>query len=379
MISPDALLETVLRIDFRAFYGVPDSLLQGFSSALETREGDVEHVICANEGAAIAAAVGSYVGSRRPALVYMQNSGLGNAVNPLLSIADREVYGVPMVLLVGWRGEPGKTDEPQHLKQGRVTTALLDVMEIPWLLLPDDPKHADAALRTARERAVSEGTPFVVLVQAGVIGKKPLPSEKNDKSLLTREEALREALASIPDNSITVATTGMLGRELCEIRAKHRGRTMDFLNIGGMGHASSISLGLSVAQPDKHVWCLDGDGSILMHLGSLAVMGKKAPKNFKHLIFNNGVHDSVGGQPTAIDSVSLPELGKSLGYFAVPTAFSPTEISTSVQILANYQEGPSLCEIRIRPGNRQDLGRPSETPRAMLEELMALVCPDETR
>lgn len=354
------------------FYGVPDSLLKALSLELEKEIPNTSHTICANEGAAVASAVGDFLGSGKLPVVYLQNSGLGNSINPLLSIADESVYSIPILLLIGWRGEPGKADEPQHLKQGEVTASLLDVMGIPWIPITEtDFDNWEVRLKNLIEKSLSEHKPVAVLVGKGFLDlsdENPRSLGQND--LETRESALEAAIELIPPSDLVVATTGMLGRELYELRRKKSEERLDFLNIGGMGHASSIALGLAIVQPERNIWVLDGDGAAIMHLGSLAVIGNQKPVNLKHLLFNNHVHDSVGGQPTAANSVDFQKLANSVGYEVVPSAKRQEEIATSVRYLCE-SDGPSFLEILVRPGSRPELGRPAEAPRVLSERFIS--------
>jgi phosphonopyruvate decarboxylase len=338
------------------YTGVPDSVLKPFNTyLLEARSAD-RHVIAANEGAAVGIAIGHHLRTGRLALVYLQNSGFGNLVNPLLSLADPEVYGVPMLVLTGWRGRPGVPDEPQHRKQGRVMAQLLDAMELPWAVLPTEPAAAARCVAGAAAVANERRTPYVLLVEKHTFAETALAVSDVDAALPTREDALAALVAAIGTDALVVATTGMLSRELLE----HRQRTglpagHDFLAVGGMGHASSVALGVAMAEPDREVWCLDGDGALLMHLGALAVIAKQAPARYFHVVFNNNVHDSVGGQPTAIDVVDVPALAHALGY-----RYADTGHSGAAEAVARLRAagGPALCELRVRPGARSDLTRP---------------------
>lgn len=349
-------------VDF--FTGVPDSLLKDFCAFIENRDG---HIIAANEGAAVALAIGHYLKTGKPALVYMQNSGFGNAVNPLLSLADPEVYGVPMVLLVGWRGKAGVKDEPQHVKQGRVMTQMIDAMDLPWSVLPKEDFEED--LEEVVEMSVSCKTPYVLLVEKDTFAKFSAAGAKTS-SLPSREEALIATLQAVGDGQVQVSTTGMLSRELFEYRRNsNTDASRDFLTVGGMGHCSSIALGIALKEKEREVWCLDGDGALIMHMGNLPVIAENAPKTFFHVIFNNGAHDSVGGQPTAIGVCNLPQMAKSAGYRAAWSVSALGEIAGKVSEMRGIG-GPCLLELKIRPGSRSDLGRPAQTPQQSKDALM---------
>ena len=367
MVDPARFIGALVEAGVRLFVGVPDSLMKTFSATLAAGAAAGRHLIAANEGNAVATAMGHTLATGEPALVYLQNSGLGNTVNPLLSLVDPEVYGIPMVLLIGWRGEPGVPDEPQHVKQGRITPGLLATMEIPTQELDGD-ADVDAVVGRAIRDAVRRAGPVAILVHKGAFGPAPTEgdAEADDGPAAsdvrpTREEALARVVASIPSGAVVVSTTGMLSRELFELRAAEGGGELDLLTVGGMGHASSIALGAALADPARDVWCLDGDGALLMHLGALPVISAHGGRRFHHVVFNNRVHDSVGGQPTAIDRVDVPGLAIAAGYRWAGRASTLAEIDARIGDL--LADGPALLELEVRPGNRADLGRPTRTPR----------------
>jgi phosphonopyruvate decarboxylase len=364
MIDPAEFLDWLEKNGITFATGVPDSLLKEFGQEAMSSWPRERHIIAANEGNAIALAMGHYLATGRPALVYLQNSGLGNTVNPLLSLADPEVYAIPMVLLVGWRGQPGVKDEPQHVKQGRVMPAMIDSFEHPWAVLPRDAAAARATVGTAAARALEEQTPYFLVVEKGTFAARPNDGLRSiDDPRPSREKALRALLTSIGDEAAYVGTTGMLSRELFEHRQAGLGRgDRDLLNVGGMGHASSIALTVALRRPDREVWCLDGDGALLMHMGALPVLAANAPATFFHVVINNAVHDSVGGQPTAIGGVDLPALARNVGYRHAEAVTDLGELDAAVARLRTHG-GPSLLEVRVRPGSRTDLGRPTRTPR----------------
>lgn len=372
MIRPGAFVEH-LAGSTPFFTGVPDSLLKHFGTHLDAALPPSQHVIAANEGAAVALAIGHHLRTGSVPVVYLQNSGLGNTVNPLLSLADPEVYGVPLVLIIGWRGQPGVKDEPQHVKQGRVTTHLLDAMEIPFWVLPRDESAAFAIASRARETAIKSSGPVAILVEAGTFAEPDSGAESPAVStdLPTREEALFAFAEAVGDGAVIVCTTGMLGRELFEYRENRpRPGLRDFLSVGGMGHASSIAQGIALADPGADVWVFDGDGALLMHQGTLAVVAKSGCPNMFHIVFNNGVHDSVGGQPTAITQVDVPNLAHASGYRGSARIRSCSEIAPAVAA-ARSTGGPYLIEVQVRPGNRDGIGRPTRTPRQSKEAFMS--------
>ncbi|MGH8794890.1 MAG: phosphonopyruvate decarboxylase [Stackebrandtia sp.] len=360
-VDPKRFCDHLTASGVSLYTGVPDSLLKQLGSHIMGALPRERHVIAANEGAAVGLAIGHYLRTRTPAVVYMQNSGFGNAVNPLLSLADPQVYGVPMLVVVGWRGQPGVKDEPQHVKQGAVQRELIEAMELPWSVLPADQDEAEALAAEALATAVKESSPYVLLVSKNTFSdaaKLPKPSS----TLPSREDALIALTKAVGDDAAIVSTTGMLSRELFEYRANNDlNGDKDFLTVGGMGHASSIALGVAKSEPNREVWCFDGDGALLMHLGSLAVIADHAPDTYFHVVFNNGVHDSVGGQPTSVDKVDVPAAARALGYRHALGVDDLDAVADAVaQLRANG--GPSLLELKVKPGNRADIGRPTRTP-----------------
>ncbi len=372
MIPPGPFVEHLAELGVRFHTGVPDSLLKEFGTHVMATLPRERHVIAANEGGAVAIALGYHLRTGEVPLVYLQNSGFGNLVNPLLSLADRDVYGVPMVVLIGWRGEPGVADEPQHVTQGRVMTDLLEAMDMPWTHLPDEPAAADQAMAAAVATAREGRTPHLVLVSKGTFAPAEVADDRAPAGagLASREDALIAAVDAIGEGVVVVSTTGMLSRELFEHRERTgQDATRDFLTVGGMGHASSIALGVATQERDREVWCLDGDGALLMHLGALAVIADHAPRNYHHVVFNNGVHDSVGGQPTSIGRVDVPAAARALGYRAAAATDDPAELPG---LVAAHREvgGPTLIDLQVRPGNRPGIGRPTRTPAESRERFM---------
>lgn len=372
MIRPAVLAAQLAEEGVSLFCGVPDSLLKDFNACIQGMGAGTGHVITANEGNAIGLAIGHFLRTGRPALVYMQNSGIGNAINPLMSLADPDVYGIPMILLVGWRGRPGAPDEPQHRTQGKIMPTLLDALGLPWAVLPHEEEAACESARKAVTISQASGTPYLFLVEKGTFAQARADVARPEPGpvLPAREEALIALAGQIGTGHVVVSTTGMLSRELFERRQQAgEDASLDFLTVGGMGHASSIALGIAIQERNREVWCLDGDGSLLMHLGALPVIAEHAPRTFFHVIFNNGVHDSVGGQPTVIDRVNVPALARACGYRHAATVSSLAALPEEAARL-RASGGPSLLEIRVRPGNRADLGRPTMTPAASKAAIM---------
>ena len=348
------------KVDF--FTGVPDSLLKQLCLCIDANVSSDTHIIAANEGNAIALATGYHIGTNKMALVYMQNSGLGNAINPLLSLADPEVYSIPMLILIGWRGEPGVKDEPQHIKQGKVQLDLLDSINLRYDIISADDTKWKQKISKGIDIAISENRPYAIVTKKGTFEKYDVLKDKFETELMAREEALEILLEHIPNDAVIVSTTGKTSREIFEIREKNnQPHFKDFLTVGSMGHCSSIALGIALAQPERKVICIDGDGAFLMHMGSLAAIGKSQPKNLYHILMNNYVHESVGGQRTAIDSIDVQGIVKSVNYKNIIGIDTQENLSRNIPwFLEN--DGPSFLEIRLKPGSRTELGRPTIKP-----------------
>jgi phosphonopyruvate decarboxylase len=363
MISCSCFYDFLLKRSIDFFTGVPDSLLKYFCAYLIDHASSKKSIIAANEGNAIALAVGYYLATKKIGAVYMQNSGQGNTVNPLVSLADTSVYSIPILMIIGWRGEPGKKDEPQHLKQGEVTLNLLDILNIPYKVLPESSEAIEEILDEAVIYMQEKMAPYALIVKKGTFKPYDLQN-KNQSSFyeLLKEEALKLVVKYIGKENIIVSTTGKISRELFEHRGELKeGHSKDFLTIGSMGHASSIALGIAMQKPARKIYCLDGDGAVIMHMGSLATIGSLSPKNFKHIIFNNGAHDSVGGQPTAGFKIDFPIIAKACGYKTVLRAETISEIEERMPLLQK-NESPGLLEIRVSRGSRENLSRPTISP-----------------
>lgn len=377
MLNCQAFHEELKRRNIGFFTGVPDSLLKSFCAYLTDHASEKEHIIAANEGNAIALACGYHLATGKIGLVYMQNAGEGNAVNPLLSLADPEVYSIPLLMLIGWRGEHGKHDEPQHVKQGKVTLELLEAMKIPYEVLPDSLEEAKISLEKAVGYMANNNAPYALVIRKDTFEEYKLQKAAENNYTLSREEALKQIVNVLSSQDIIVSTTGMLSRELFEYReVLKRGHEKDFLTVGSMGHSSSIALGIALEKPERNIYCFDGDGAALMHLGAQAIIGALKPQNFRHFIFNNGAHDSVGGQPTAAFSCDFPAIAKACGYAHVWRADNKEELEEKLKLLQS-SPGPALLEIRLKRGNRKELGRPTTTPQQNKEAFMGFLSGEE--
>ena len=369
MIRPEFFIEKLRENGIDCFAGVPDSLLKNICAYI-TDHCDAQHnIIAANEGAAVGLAAGHYLATGQPACVYMQNSGEGNIINPLASLTDPEVYNIPVLLLIGWRGRPGVHDEPQHVKQGKVTTGLLNTMGINFDVLSKEEDKAEKQIAKAID-ALKKKDVYALVIEKDTFEDYKLQNvEKNDLTM-SREEAIQTVAAALGEKDCIVSTTGMISRELFEYRAAmNQGHERDFLTVGSMGHASQIALGIAMAKPDRKVWCFDGDGAAIMHMGSMAIVASKAPKNYVHVVFNNGAHDSVGGQPTVGLKIDLAKIAEAVGYTRTICVSLESQLTSALEVVKSIG-GPVLLEIKVKKGNRKDLGRPTTTPIQNKEALM---------
>ncbi len=372
MIRPEYFIEKLRENGIDCFAGVPDSLLKNMCAYITDHFDAAHNIIAANEGAAVGLAAGHYLATGQPACVYMQNSGEGNIINPLASLTDQEVYNIPVLLLIGWRGRPGVHDEPQHVKQGKVTTGLLNVMGINYEVLAKEEDSAEKQIAKAI-KALQNKDMFALVIEKDTFDEYKLQNvEKNDLTM-SREEAIQTVAAALGEKDCIVSTTGMISRELFEYRAAmNQGHERDFLTVGSMGHASQIALGIALAQPERRVWCFDGDGATIMHMGSMAIVGNKSPKHYVHVVFNNGAHDSVGGQPTVGLKIDLPAIANAVHYTNAFSVDNKADLMDALKAV-NMVEGPILLEVKVKKGNRKDLGRPTTTPIQNKEALMSFL------
>ena len=364
------LLSCLEKMGIDTIAGVPDSTLKQFCDGVQTYQGGLKHYVTANEGAAVGLAIGSFLASGRPACVYMQNSGIGNAVNPLASLANGDVYGVPMLFIVGWRGEPGVKDEPQHVFQGKITRELFETLAVPYSVIDRDTtdEEMDAILREA-DKTLAQGDQFAVIVKKGTF-EKAEPFTWVNGNEMRREEVLGHMLRVLPRDTVIVSTTGKISRELYEqSNAIYGNHENIFMTVGGMGHASMIALGIAEKKPDKRIVCIDGDGAALMHMGALPFIAARAPENFFHIVINNQAHESVGAMPTGCQQAEFARIAKTAGYRAADKLNTIEEIDRIGKRVA-AEQGPILWEIPVSLEVRADLGRPKESARENKEEFM---------
>lgn len=349
MLDQKVVFEELKKNGVTFFTGVPDSYLNGFCNYALYHFPD-RNMIAANEGNAIAIAAGHYFASKEISLVYMQNSGMGNAINPLVSLADEHVYSVPMLLLIGWRGQPGTGDWPQHELQGKITLGLLDAMHIPYSILSDDTDAFREIIAEAVRRSMKERKPYALIVPKGIMaGEKS--NHKDAAYPMSREEAIEIILDHMPTDTIYAATTGRATRELFFLRER-RGETRkrDFLNVGSMGHASSVALGIALEKPERNVVVLDGDSAAMMHLGAMTMVSKLSVPNFFHIILNNGVHESVGGQPSAGYNIDFTMIAEACNYQTVHHPITnKKELIEAIEELQNCSRA-AFIDVRIHKG-----------------------------
>ena len=370
MVRPEFFVNSLkdLGIDFYA--GVPDSLLKNICAYITDNLPTEQNIIAANEGGAMGIAAGYHLATGKVPVVYMQNSGEGNIINPLASLTDKEVYNIPILLVIGWRGRPGVKDEPQHVKQGKVTTGLLNVMGINYAILPKEEAEAAKQIKIAVDYMKATNECYALVIEKDTFDSYKLQNVEVNDLTMTREEAIQKVAANIEDTACVVSTTGMISRELFEARtAWNQGHERDFLTVGSMGHASQIALGIAIQKPERKVYCFDGDGASLMHMGNMAITASMNCRNYVHVVFNNGAHDSVGGQPTVGLKIDLCGVARAVGYKATYSVDTMKQLATILPEVKNG-EGPIFLQVCVKKGNRKDLGRPTTTPVQNKEALM---------
>lgn len=354
MIDQKVFYDSLRSEGVNFFTGVPDSLLNEFCLYVQNNAPADQHIIAANEGNAIGLAAGHHLATGQIPLVYMQNAGLGNAFNPLVSLTHKEVYSIPLVLLVGWRGDPSVSDWVQHKKQGELTPVLLECMDIPYKIVDDDSDDGQAAVKWAVNLAKETSTPVALVAKKGIFerGKGEASAPLTEGLPMTREDAIRCVVETVPVESIFVATTGRATRELYFLReAQGRTHDNDFLNVGAMGHASSIAMGIALSAPDRLVVCLDGDAAALMHLGAFAIGGASKANNLLHVVLNNGAHESVGGQPSVGQTINLAAIAEHAGYGCPQKPVrDERSLREAIADVLTFGDKPKFIDAHIRTG-----------------------------
>ncbi len=364
----DALVD-IIGSDF--YVGVPDSQLKALCDFLMRKFGidKKHHLIAANEGNCTALAAGYHLATGKVPVVYMQNSGEGNIINPVASLLNNKVYAIPVVFIVGWRGEPGIHDEPQHIYQGKITVKLLEDMEIETFIIGDETTEEEVKEIMARFRVIlSKGKDVAFVIRKGALVFDENVEYKNDNQMC-REEIINHIVLASGEDPI-VSTTGKASRELFETRVINgQSHKYDFLTVGSMGHSSSIALGVAINKAETKVWCIDGDGAVLMHMGSMAMIGANKQRNMIHIVINNGAHETVGGMPTVAAKIDLVNIAKACGY---PYAVSVDKFETLDIELSNAKNRDQLSfiEVKCSIGSREDLGRPTTTALENKENFM---------
>lgn len=346
------------KIDF--YVGVPDSLLKSFNSYIEEIVPKDKNIIAANEGNAISIATGYHLATKKIPFVYMQNSGLGNCINPLTSLTNKDTYQIPMILLIGWRGEPKYKDEPQHLMPGKILKKQLELLTIKYFLL-DSKTCTKVLINKAVKEAKKNSLPVALIVSKNTFSEDLIIKNKSVfNSSLSRYKSI-ECIVSHYKKDLIVSTTGKASRELFEIRKSGNGPMNDFLSVGSMGHVSSIAMGIAIGCKEKKIICIDGDGSLIMHMGSLGIIGNKKISNLKHFLINNGCHESVGGQITAGSTIEFSKIAKACGYSFVAKCKTIKQLERAIIKSHNYK-GPIFIEIQVNNNSIKNLSRPNKSP-----------------
>jgi phosphonopyruvate decarboxylase len=360
MIDPQEFFGILLNEGIEFYTGVPDSLLKPFNSCVSDNIIPSKNIIAANEGAALSLATGYHLATGKTPLVYLQNSGLGNLINPLLSLVDKKVYSIPILIVIGWRGQPEVKDEPQHVKQGKVTLDLLEAMDMPYKVLRNStPENLKVEMKNILTIIKESSSPYFLVVPKDIFLDYKMRKSVKSIYKLKREEAIKIIVNQLSNSDMIVSTTGKTSRELFEYRQElQQSHDNDFLTVGSMGHANQIALGIALSKPDRNIYCFDGDGAVLMHMGSIPIIGDLAPENFIHIIFNNGSHESVGGQPTVGYNTNFQQIALASGYKQVRKVITKQEIESAISEVKN-SKGPILIEILINQGARENLGRPT--------------------
>ncbi|RXI47026.1 phosphonopyruvate decarboxylase [Clostridium tetani] len=371
----ETIIKQIKGLGIQSIVGVPDSTLKEFCDYMNYENPrNLKHYVPANEGAAVGLAAGIYLGTGKPACIYMQNSGIGNAANPIISLLNKEVYDIPALFMVGWRGEPGVHDEPQHKFQGMITKELFELLNIKNEVISSN--TTDEQLKTIFEVARNElnnNKQFAIIVKKGTFEKRGNKAHKNLYEIL-REDAIKEILKQIEATDMIVSTTGKISREVYEesdiILGGHK---QNFVTVGSMGHSSMIALGLAKEHGNQRIYCIDGDGAVLMHMGSLAFIAKQNPNNLIHIVLNNDAHESVGGMPTCAVDVNIGNIARACGYPKVYHVYSLNELTT---VLKKAKATNELCliEVKVSLESRNDLGRPKESARENKENFMRYHC-----
>jgi phosphonopyruvate decarboxylase len=371
MISCQDFFDILNKYDLSFFTGIPDSTFKEWMKFLVDKdEVRLKNLIACNECEAVALAAGYHLATNKVGVVYMQNSGLGKSVNPLTSLCDPDVFSIPALLMIGWRGEPGKVDAPQHKKMGKITLPILETLQIPYWILEPDLKIIEKKLKEVIAHFEANKSPYAFIVRKNLFQNYDLEKAVINKYTLLREEAISVIMQNLNNDEIIVSSTGFVSRELYEYRESNKkDHYKSFYNIGSMGCASSIGLSIALQKPNRKVIVFDGDGAAIMQMGTFTTIGKYAPSNYLHFIFDNQAHESTGGQPTNSDSVGLARIALASNFKMAVTITTKKELIKVLKEFKN-QKGPLLILIKTKKGTRSDLKRPDKTPIQLKEEFM---------
>jgi len=379
MIDPFDLFNYLKHKGIEFFAGVPDSLLKSLCGCISQNTViGKNHFITPNEGLAVSLATGYFLATGNIPMVYMQNSGIGNMVNPVTSLTNEEIFGIPILYFIGWRGKPGQIDEPQHKKQGQITQDLLETIGINSFLVTQNMSMNDLVdlFEHNYDSIISSNKSMALIIEKGTFSDYPFEKFKNDYQI-SREHAINTILKSLSERDIIVSTTGKISREVYDFREfNNQNHKQDFLTVGSMGHSSMIALGIAKHKPKHKVFCLDGDGAVIMHMGSLALIGSSSAENLVHIILNNSAYESVGGQPTIANHIDFCKVALSCGY---KNAFIVDSLPDLQEILTNIKElnGPTIIDVHVSIGSRKDLSRPATPPNVNKQIFMSFLNSDQ--
>jgi len=362
MISCENLYKIFKKYDLTFFTGVPDSTFKDWMTFLADEHGKrLTNIIACNECEAIAVAAGYNLATGKISVAYMQNAGEGKTVNPLTSLCDPEVYSIPVLLMIGWRGEPGIEDEPQHKKMGRVTLPLLETLEIPYKTLPDTIGEAEKVIEEMKKMAEEKNIPVAIIIKKNLIEEYEAKNKVKTNYEMKREDAIKAIVDNLDGSEAIISTTGKTSRELFEYRVARKEKPRDFYTVGSMGCSASIANAIALQKPDKKVFVFDGDGAVIMQMGALATIGHYNAKNLYHIIFDNNAHDSTGGQPTVSDTLDFKKIALACSYKVAKTVETKADLIKTIKKMKSL-EGPQMLIVKVNKGARKDLGRPTTTP-----------------
>lgn len=358
MLEPRSFWNILKNENLTFFTGVPDSTFKSFLSLINN-EKNLTNLIASNECEAIALGAGYYLSTKKIPIIYMQNSGFGKTINPITSLTCKEVYSIPQILFIGWRGEPRKKDEPQHKLMGSCMLKLLESIKIPYMFLSEDLEESKKIIKLMKEKALETSGPVAIIIRKNIF--KKILTEKKPSELMSREEAINKIVPCLPKNNLILSTTGKTSRELYEYRTHNNQKHEDFYMVGAMGCTLSVGLSVALNAPEKEIIIFDGDGSTIMQLGSLISVGSYSPKNLSHFIFDNSAYDSTGGQPSLSKKIDFEKIGKGCKYKTVKTINCSKDLILTTKNLEKLSS-PRLFIVKIKKGSRPDLGRPSTSP-----------------